>query len=230
VRVLFRPGERVDRLRDLEPARLAERQRQPDGVPRHPGLPRPDLVRQDRRRRKDPEPGRIIYDPGEKNQTIGNQIVVPTAGPAQGTLIDGFLQILTKGGKGNNPRAVTNVAALRSTDGGATWSAPVIVGQLIDAPVSIAGQAVRTGDTLPAFAANPVNGDLYALWQDGRFSPDGQAKIAFSQSADGGLTWSTPVRIDQSPGDVPAFTPQVKVRSGQPARNWSSMVLPFGKR
>jgi len=158
-------------------------------------------------------PGRIIYDPGEKNQTIGNQIVVPRAGPAQGTLIDGFLQILTKGGKGNNPRAVTNVAVLRSTDGGATWSAPVIVGQLIDAPVSIAGQAVRTGDTLPAFAANPVNGDLYAVWQDGRFSPDGQAKIAFSQSADGGLTWSTPIRIDQSPGDVPAFTPQVNVNA-----------------
>jgi hypothetical protein len=158
-------------------------------------------------------PGRIIYDPGEKNQTIGNQIVVPTAGPAQGTLIDGFLQILTKGGKGNNPRAATNVAVLRSTDGGATWSAPVIVGQLIDAPVSIAGQAVRTGDTLPAFAANPVNGDLYAVWQDGRFSADGQAKIAFSQSSDGGLTWSTPIRIDQSPGDVPAFTPQVSVNA-----------------
>jgi hypothetical protein len=48
---------------------------------------------------------------------------------------------------------------------------------------------------------------------DGRFSPDGQAKIAFSRSTDGGLHWSTPIRIDQSPGDVPAFTPQVDVNA-----------------
>jgi hypothetical protein len=33
--------------------------------------------------------GRPIFDPGTKNQTIGNQIVVPTAGAAAGQLIDG---------------------------------------------------------------------------------------------------------------------------------------------
>jgi hypothetical protein len=47
--------------------------------------------------------GRGIFDPGEKNQTIGNQIVVPTAGPAAGTLIDGFDLILTKGGARQQP-------------------------------------------------------------------------------------------------------------------------------
>jgi hypothetical protein len=157
-------------------------------------------------------PSRIIYDPGQKNQTIDNQIVVEPAGASKGTLIDGFTQILTKGGKGN-PGTVENVALVRSTDGGATWSAPVIVSQLIDAPVTIAGQGVRTGDTLPAFGADPTTGALYAAWQDGRFSADGQAKIAFSMSTDGGLTWSTPIRIDQSPGDVQAFTPQLHVNS-----------------
>ena len=35
--------------------------------------------------------GRVIFDPGEKNQTIGNQIVVPTTGPARGTLVDGLI-------------------------------------------------------------------------------------------------------------------------------------------
>ena len=128
-------------------------------------------------------------------------------------LVDGFVQILTKGGKGNNPRAVSNVAVIRSADGGATWSNPVIVSQLINAPVTIGGQAVRTGDGIPAFTADPAIGDLYAVWQDGRFSPDGQAKIALSRSTDGGLHWSAPVRIDQSPGDVPAFTPQVTINA-----------------
>jgi Neuraminidase (sialidase) len=158
-------------------------------------------------------PARIIYDPGQKNQTIDNQIVVEPTGAAAGTLVDGFVQILTKGGKGHNQRVTYNVAVIRSTDGGATWSAPVIVSQLTDAPVSIAGAGVRTGDVIPIFTADPATGNLYVVWQDGRFSPDGQAKIAFSMSSDGGLTWSRPIRVDQSPGDVPAFTPQVHVNA-----------------
>ncbi|MBO0771142.1 MAG: exo-alpha-sialidase [Actinobacteria bacterium] len=150
----------------------------------------------------------MIYDPGQKNQTIDNQIVVEP----DGTLVDGFVQILTKGGKGQS-REVDNVAVIRSTDGGATWSAPVIVSRMNVAEVSINGQGVRTGDIIPAFTADPATGHLYAVWQDGRFSSGGQSKIAFSMSADGGLHWSAPIRIDQSPGDVPAFTPQVHVSS-----------------
>ena len=51
------------------------------------------------------------------------------------------------------------------------------------------------------------------MWQDARFSPTGASKIAFSQSTDGGLTWSPVIRIDQSPGDIPAFVPQIHVAS-----------------
>jgi hypothetical protein len=156
-------------------------------------------------------PGRIIFDPGQQNQTIGNQIVVPTAGPAAGMLVDGFDLILTKGGFGK-PRASFSVAVIRSSNGGATWSQPTIVSSLNVAEVTIAGHGVRTSDVLPEFAAAP-DGTLYAVWQDGRFSPTGNAKIALSESTDGGLHWSTPIRIDQSPGDTPAFTPQVHVAS-----------------
>jgi BNR/Asp-box repeat len=156
--------------------------------------------------------GRIIFDPGEKNQTIGNQIVVPTAGPAKGTLVDGLDVIFNKGGKGNNQRTSFNVAVIRSSDGGKTWSAPTIVSTIDFAHVTIAGHDVRSSDFLPEFAVGPT-GTLYAVWQDGRFSPTGNAKIALSQSTDGGLTWSTPIRVDQSVGDAPAFTPQVHVAS-----------------
>ena len=156
--------------------------------------------------------GRPIFDPGEKNQTIGNQIVVPKAGPAAGQLIDGFDLLLNKGGKGNNQRGSASVAIIRSTDGGNSWSAPTIAAQQQVGSVSINGTRLRTSDELPEFAAGP-EGNLYAVWQDSRFSQTGTAKIAFTMSTDGGATWSAPIRVDQSAGDSAAFIPQVTTRS-----------------
>ena len=163
--------------------------------------------------------GRVIFDPGQHNQTIGNQIVVPTTGPAAGVLIDGMSLITNKGGKcpfvGSRcgKGSTVTAAVIRSTDAGSTWSAAIPIDVQQVASVQIAGQAVRSSDFLPEFAANPVNGNLYAVWQDARFSPTGASKIAFAQSTDGGLTWSPVLRIDQSPGDTPAFVPQIHVAS-----------------
>jgi hypothetical protein len=154
--------------------------------------------------------GRVVFDPGEKNQTIGNQIVVPTAGPAKGVLIDGFSLISTKGGVGNNGRETLQVAVIRSADGGATWSSPTIVATQQVGSVSIAGQPVRSSDELPEFAVGP-EGTIYAVWQDARFT--GTSKIAMSMSTDGGVTWTAPIRVDQSPGNTPAFLPQIRVAS-----------------
>ena len=151
--------------------------------------------------------GRVIFDPGSKDQTIGNEIVVEP----DGTLIDGFNLILTGGGKSGNASQTFSVALIRSTDHGATWSTPTVVAPIVDAPVTIAGHGVRTGDIIPQFTVDPTSGNLYAAWQDGSFT--GTAKVAFSQSTDGGATWSTPIRIDQSPGNVPAFTPAINVSS-----------------
>ena len=131
--------------------------------------------------------GRPIFDPGEKNQTIGNQVVVPKAGPAAGQLIDGFDLLLNKGGKGNNQRSSASVAIIRSTDGGNCWSAPTIAAQQQVGSVSINGTRLRTSDELPEFAAGP-EGNLYAVWQDSRFSQTGTAKIAFTMSTHGGAT------------------------------------------
>ena len=169
--------------------------------------------------------GRIIFDPGEKDQTIGNQIVVPTAGAASGVLIDGMSLITNKGGKclfthGGQHCAGSQTftaAIIRSTDGGNTWSDAIGIDVQQVAAVSIpttpAPTRVRSSDELPEFATNPVNGNIYAVWQDSRFSPTGASKIAFAQSTDGGLTWSNTIRIDQSPGNTPAFVPQIHVAS-----------------
>jgi hypothetical protein len=162
--------------------------------------------------------GRAIFDPGQNDQTIGNQIVVPTAGQAAGMLIDGFSLITNKGGKcpfrsgGRCKGGSTFTSAIiRSTDGGNTWSDAIPIDVQQVGHVAIAGQGVRSSDELPEFAVNPINGNLYSVWQDSRFT--GTSKIAFAQSTDGGLTWSSTIRVDQSPGSTPAFVPQIHVAS-----------------
>ena len=148
---------------------------------------------------------RIIFDPGEVNQTIGNEVLVLP----DGTLVDGFNLIYNF----RNAHGVRgfNVAVLRSTDKGLTWSGPIIVNKLLSKPVTDpnTGQAIRTGDILPAFAVNRTSGRLYAVWMDTRFT--GKDDIAFATSGDGGLTWTTPVKINQTPGGSPAFTASVQV-------------------
>jgi hypothetical protein len=159
------------------------------------------------------EQAREIFDPGQNDQTIGNQIVVLP----DGTLVDGFNEIHNENqGKlrGNSVRII------RSTDKGQTWSSSILVNTLgtIGVTDPDTGDAVRTGDIIPDFAVDPSNGKLYAVWQDASFSGFQHDSIAFSQSTDGGLTWSTPIMINKTPTNVPngdqqAFTASVHVSS-----------------
>ena len=153
-------------------------------------------------------PATMIYDPGQENQTIGNEIVVTPSGG----LVDGFDLLYNFQNSGGVQGF--NVAAMRSSDKGSTWSTPTIVDKLVDAPVSItvngASQPVRTGDIIPSFAVDPSSGNIYAVWQDGRWG--GLAQTAFSMSTDGGVTWSPTIDIND-PGSYSkqVFTPTVAV-------------------
>lgn len=161
------------------------------------------------------EPARQIYDPGEVNQTIGNQIVVMS----NGTLVDGFNLIYNF--KNAHKVRGYNVALLRSTDKGATWSSKAIIVDKLNAPQVVnpdnTGELVRTGDIIPEIAADPRSGDdgkkLYFVWQDTRFN--GFSEIAFSMSRDGGDTWTPTVKINKTPGGLglngQAFTPAINV-------------------
>jgi hypothetical protein len=78
-------------------------------------------------------------------------------------------------------------------------------------------EGIRDADILFDVAVDPVSGNLYAVWQDSRFSGFAFDEIAFMMSMDGGLTWSEPIRVNQTPEDddnplrQQAFIPSVVV-------------------
>jgi hypothetical protein len=157
------------------------------------------------------EPARPIFDPGHLDQTIANQIVVQP----NGTLVDIFAEFNNENAK--KLRGWT-VRVLRSTDRGTTWSGPYLVGGLgtIGITDPETGDDVRTGDIIPDIAVNRTNGNLYAVWQDAGLNGGDADAIAFSQSFDGGMNWSAPIKVNQTPTSIPignqqAFTASVEV-------------------
>jgi BNR repeat-like domain len=141
--------------------------------------------------------------------TIGNQIAVLP----DGTLVDVFHY--GKGSGLDQPNAsLTGVA--RSTDGGKTWSKPIRISNnpVVNDVDPDTGFPLRTGADigggLPDIAVDPHSGALYVVWEDSRFSGT-HNDIALSKSTDGGLTWSAPQKVNQTPSPVEAFTPMVDV-------------------
>jgi hypothetical protein len=159
------------------------------------------------------EPARIIFEAGTNNQTIGNQIVVTESGE----LVNAFDLIRTFA----NPQEGRgfSIAVIRSEDKGETWDKKATIVDRHDAFQGMVvdpddGDPVRTGDILPEVAADPNSESVYLVWQDMRFGPE--SSVAFSQSTDGGRTWSSTVKINQTPdladdSNEQAFTPMVRV-------------------
>jgi hypothetical protein len=164
------------------------------------------------------EPARKIYKAGQIAQTIGNLIVVlPTTGGFNGELVDIFTQTRFRNNSGGTRG--TFISAIRSTDHGATWTKKEVT--IAAFPRGIVADpddnaAHRTGDINPEAAVDPNTGAIYVVWQDSSFGP--RSSIALTRSTDGGLTWSTPIKVNATPTTIPlgnqqAFTPMVSVRS-----------------
>ena len=92
----------------------------------------------------------------------------------------------------------------KSTDQGQTFGDPVIVTTLrvnesgFNGDLGLtdsSGQPFRT-NAWPQAAINPVNGDIYVVYNDKPKSPVDKADVFFTQSTDGGTTWSAPLRVN----------------------------------
>ena len=174
-----------------------------------------------------------IYETGANKQTLGNQIVVRP----QGELFDFFADIVNASNRRGGIGPV-KLSYIRSDNRGETWTKPARVDDMIpmslireDTPVDVedvqcpdpsdqGACPIRAGDLLPEVAVDADNGNLYAVWMDARFDGglfvDDHDNIAFSQSTDGGATWSAPIKVNKTPTGEPnfdqqAFTPSVDV-------------------
>jgi hypothetical protein len=157
------------------------------------------------------EPARNIYDRSASNGTIGNQVVVAK----NGDLLDFFDEFFVH--KNSDSQRGESMSVIRSTDKGLTWSKQ----STVIAPSREIGafdpdtlRPIRAEGGLPAVAIDRSSGAIYLVWQDASFS--GVDEIAFSMSTDGGFTWSTPIKVNQTPrsstpGDEQAFVPGVHV-------------------
>jgi len=96
-----------------------------------------------------------------------------------------------------------SIVLSKSTNGGKKWTRPKKVADLL--ATGMAGY--RSGTILPSFDVDPDAGTLYVAWADSRFTGVDQAALAVS--TDRGKTWSTPARVNDTPGDSPIFTVSV---------------------
>jgi len=163
---------------------------------------------------------------------VGNGIWGPqTMALPNGTLVSVFTELILTGSNVNAiPQYDYALSVQRSTDKGQTWSAPVKVAaqrpRIDPDPQDFPWFATTTDpDNRHGIAAagmgssvavNPRNGNLYAVWIDARFSGGRYNSIALSESTDAGLTWSRPIKINQTPDDIlrpdrQAFNPTVAV-------------------
>jgi len=145
-----------------------------------------------------------VFDPGNKNQTIGNQIVVL---PNRDLVMVFNLIRNTRDSKNRGFTA----AVIRSQDNGDTWSRPILIDRMLTDGVRdpADGHDVRTGDLIPQIAVDDASGTLYVVWQDDRFT--GQEQVAISRSTDGGRSWGPTRRVSKVGGINQAFTPSVTV-------------------
>jgi BNR repeat-like domain len=108
----------------------------------------------------------------------------------------------------SDERALTGaMVALRSTDGGATFTTVTV------SDLQAADNTPMRAISLPSVEADS-SGTIYATWADCRFRVDcTQNDLVLSTSTDGGLTWTAPTRVTKG---TDAFIPGLAADPAHP--------------
>ena len=167
---------------------------------------------------------KVIVDTGNRNQTIGNIIVVD---PRNGTLYNFTDLIESPNTPFRGTRSNALLAFVKSTDGGDTWTRPQVIAPFNSLGVidPNTGRRARVGDGLEEVAIDPSNGKLYVVWESStnyqkqlkQSTGAWDDQILLATSSDGGATWTGPTVVHQLASGLPTFTPTVAVNGGRVA-------------
>jgi hypothetical protein len=158
---------------------------------------------------KDTEPPTANND-----SQAGAQIVVLN----DGTLVNVMSNTLSE--NQGNAGSDWQVSVLRSFDNGRSWErdpiyiadiVPTVRGRCSAFDVELEVPVRDAQCFIPEIAVNSVNNNLYVVWQDAGFNPDGLAGAVISMSSDGGDTWTDPIQVNQVAPESQAFLPTVEV-------------------
>jgi hypothetical protein len=128
-------------------------------------------------------PVRVLFDPQTPNSWPAiNKLLVNR----DGSLVVIFPLV------GGGPEVPTQEMAIRSTNGGRTWSAPVTIGsiQTLNVYDPVTNTPLNTYPGYPSETVAP-NGDVYVSWAETGATPSSPSAIAVARSADGGRHWRT---------------------------------------
>ncbi len=123
----------------------------------------------------------------------------------------------------NDLPADIDVVAIRSTDNGATWSAPVTVAQGHGAGCGYGDAALvqcANGDIVSTFAGGG------GFWNSSQSNP---IRTYVSRSGDGGITWSTPIDITPYIWGNSAVNPQCRSYRGSFNASGNGLCLRRGQ-
>jgi hypothetical protein len=153
--------------------------------------------------------GNALYDQGSR----------PVVAP------DGTVYVFWEGA--TRLATLDSIYVAKSTDGGATFSKPVAVSQLVDS-IPLANTAFRV-NSFPAAAVAP-NGNVYVTWTTLVSNTGGglcpretnsgcHSAAMLSMSANGGANWSAPVLA------LPSYDAMTQTTQGYPVTNPDGSVL-----